>query len=112
MVLTSEPGCYFIDALLDAALANPAQAVFIDNAVLARFRGFGGVRLEDVVAVTATGVENLTNCPRTVEEVEAVRQGGKWPPLVDAAPELRRSWTVLEKSTGRMVPFQPQPASA
>jgi Xaa-Pro dipeptidase len=42
MVLTVEPGCYFNDPLLDAALANPAQAVFINNDVLQRFRGFGG----------------------------------------------------------------------
>ena len=47
---------------------------------LARFRGFGGVRLEDDVLVTADGIENLTACPRTVEEVEAVMAGGKWPP--------------------------------
>lgn len=42
---------------------------------LARFRGFGGVRLEDDVVVTKTGVRNLTNCPRTVEDVEAVMGG-------------------------------------
>jgi Xaa-Pro dipeptidase len=34
------------------------------------FRRFGGVRLEDVVLVTEDGVDNLTTCPRTVEEVE------------------------------------------
>ena len=43
MVLTVEPGIYFINHLLDQALANPAQSCFINNQVLARFRGFGGV---------------------------------------------------------------------
>lgn len=42
---------------------------------IARFRGFGGVRLEDDVVVTADGVRNLTNCARTVEDVEAVMAG-------------------------------------
>jgi hypothetical protein len=41
-VLTVEPGCYFNDPLLDAALANPAQAKFINADVLRTFRGFGG----------------------------------------------------------------------
>ena len=45
MVLTVEPGIYFINHLLDQALANSAQSCFIDNQVLARFRGFGGVSL-------------------------------------------------------------------
>ena len=45
MVLTVEPGIYFINHLLDEALANPAQSCFINNQVLARFRGFGGVSL-------------------------------------------------------------------
>ncbi|XP_020653507.3 xaa-Pro dipeptidase [Pogona vitticeps] len=71
MVLTVEPGIYFIDHLLDQALADPAQACFLNNEVLARFRGFGGVRIEDDIAVTATGMELLTCVPRTTDEIEA-----------------------------------------
>uniref|UniRef100_A0A3Q3DZR6 Xaa-Pro dipeptidase n=1 Tax=Labrus bergylta TaxID=56723 RepID=A0A3Q3DZR6_9LABR len=71
MVLTVEPGIYFINHLLDEALANPAQSCFINNQVLARFRGFGGVRIEDDIAVTHDGIELLTCVPRTVEEIEA-----------------------------------------
>ncbi|XP_072373863.1 xaa-Pro dipeptidase isoform X4 [Scyliorhinus torazame] len=71
MVLTIEPGIYFINSVLDQALADPAQACFINKNVLARFRGFGGVRIEDDIAVTASGMELLTCVPRTVEEIEA-----------------------------------------
>uniref|UniRef100_A0A3B4FRY6 Xaa-Pro dipeptidase n=1 Tax=Pundamilia nyererei TaxID=303518 RepID=A0A3B4FRY6_9CICH len=71
MVLTVEPGIYFINHLLNQALANPAQSCFINNQVLARFRGFGGVRIEDDIAVTADGIELMTCVPRTVEEIEA-----------------------------------------
>uniref|UniRef100_A0A665VNX2 Xaa-Pro dipeptidase n=1 Tax=Echeneis naucrates TaxID=173247 RepID=A0A665VNX2_ECHNA len=71
MVLTVEPGIYFINHLLDQALANPAQSCFINKDVLTRFRGFGGVRIEDDIAVTADGIELLTCVPRTVEEIEA-----------------------------------------
>ncbi|GAM18077.1 hypothetical protein SAMD00019534_012520 [Acytostelium subglobosum LB1] len=72
MFITVEPGCYFIDHLLETALADPAKAKFINKDVLARFRRFGGVRIEDDVLVTATGSENYSKMlPRTVEEIEA-----------------------------------------
>ena len=103
MVLTVEPGCYFIDALLDPALANEDQAKFLVPDNIARFRGTGGVRLEDVVVVTTEGVDNLTLCPRTCAEVEAVCRGGNWPPPADCAPWLRRRWSKLDTKTGRMV---------
>ncbi|XP_074014029.1 xaa-Pro dipeptidase isoform X2 [Numenius arquata] len=77
MVLTIEPGIYFIDHLLDQALRDPAHSCFINNDVLQRFRGFGGVRIEDDIAVTASGMELLTCVPRTVEEIEAFMAEGR-----------------------------------
>ncbi|NXG51960.1 PEPD dipeptidase, partial [Psilopogon haemacephalus] len=77
MVLTIEPGIYFIDHLLDQALRDPAQACFIDGEVLRRFRGFGGVRIEDDIVVTASGMELLTCVPRTVQEIEAFMAEGR-----------------------------------
>ena len=95
MVLTNEPGCYFIDMLIDKALASPAQRQFIDVTVLSRFRGFGGVRLEDVFVVRDSGVDNYTTCPRLRAEIEDVMAGGPWPPAIDAAPYLRRKWGTV-----------------
>ncbi|GAB9473914.1 Xaa-pro dipeptidase [Globisporangium polare] len=72
VVFTVEPGCYFIEAQIQDVLSNPATAKFINQEMLARFRGTGGVRIESDVIVTAHGVENMTKVPRTVEDIEAV----------------------------------------
>ncbi|ESO90952.1 hypothetical protein LOTGIDRAFT_217473 [Lottia gigantea] len=77
MVITVEPGCYFIDVLIDQALNNPEQARFINRDLINQYRGFGGVRIEDDIAITADGMEMLTCVPRTVEEIEAAMTEGR-----------------------------------
>lgn len=58
-VMTIEPGLYFIDSLL-AALGDSEYAPKVDWKRVDAFRKFGGVRIEDDVAVTSEGCENLT----------------------------------------------------
>lgn len=45
--------------------------------VLCIYHPLAQVRIEDDVLVTATGMELLTNVPRTVEEIEAWMQRGE-----------------------------------
>lgn len=75
MYVTIEPGCYFINSQMNKALADPEMRKFINVEVFERFRGFGGVRIEDDVLITKTGTENFSILPRTVEEIEAVMAG-------------------------------------
>ncbi|KAJ1368481.1 hypothetical protein KIN20_029616 [Parelaphostrongylus tenuis] len=70
MVITIEPGCYFIDTLLDAALNDPNQAKFLVKSEIDKYRGQGGVRIEDDVVIWAKGNENMSDLPRTIEEIE------------------------------------------
>lgn len=49
-VITVEPGCYFITALLIPAMENAETSRFFYSDAIKRFMGFGGVRIEsDVV---------------------------------------------------------------
>src|SRR5690606_37101924 len=59
MVVTVEPGLYFIDMLLDEVRAN-GHAGAIDWARLDVFRPYGGIRIEDDVLCTDGAPENLT----------------------------------------------------
>jgi Xaa-Pro dipeptidase len=59
VVVTVEPGIYFIDSLLAAACAD-SRREHIDWALVEKLRPFGGVRIEDNVAATGSRPENLT----------------------------------------------------
>jgi Xaa-Pro dipeptidase len=59
VVVTIEPGIYFIDLLLNAA-RNAEHKKFIDWEKVATLRPYGGIRIEDNVATTDDAPENLT----------------------------------------------------
>ena len=59
MVVTIEPGIYFIDMLLAKLKAGP-HAKTIDWHMVDHLRKFGGVRIEDEVHCTEGAPENLT----------------------------------------------------
>jgi len=59
VVVTVEPGIYFIDSLLTAA-RNQGKHTLINWDVVDELRPYGGVRIEDNVVTTASGPENMT----------------------------------------------------
>jgi Xaa-Pro dipeptidase len=58
-VVTMEPGIYFNDQLLNAAKGD-SRGARINWPRVEALRQFGGIRVEDNLAVTANGCENLT----------------------------------------------------
>ncbi|MDX9907071.1 MAG: aminopeptidase P family protein [Bacteroidales bacterium] len=70
-VLTNEPGCYFIPALIDQWRAEGRFTEFINYDKVETYKDFGGIRIEDDVLVTADGNRVLGKpIPKTVDEVE------------------------------------------
>lgn len=67
MVLTIEPGFYFIDMLLNAWKNSPLAKAFNWQKIEA-FRPFGGIRTEDNIVMGAEGAENLTAKAKTILE--------------------------------------------
>ncbi|MGY0561002.1 Xaa-Pro dipeptidase [Luteimonas sp. A277] len=59
MVMTNEPGVYFIDMLLDK-VRNGAHADSVDWERVEAFRPYGGVRIEDDLVITDGEPVNLT----------------------------------------------------
>ncbi len=75
-VVAVEPGIYFIPELIDRWSAEGKFADFVDWQAVARYRDFGGIRIEDDVLVTAGGRRVLGRpIPKTVSEIEAAMAG-------------------------------------
>jgi Xaa-Pro aminopeptidase len=73
IVLTVEPGIYFIPQLIDKWQAENKCAEFINYDKIEFYRSFGGIRIEDDVVVTSNGSRVLGRpIPKAVEDVEAI----------------------------------------
>ena len=74
-VLTVEPGIYFIPALFEQWQQEKKFIDFINYDKVKNYIGFGGIRIEDDVLVTADGYHVLGKpIPKSVADVEAVME--------------------------------------
>ena len=73
-VITDEPGCYFIPALIDQWKEKGLHKDFLNYDKIETYKDFGGIRLEDDVLITEDGCRVLGDrrTPITVEEVEEI----------------------------------------
>jgi Xaa-Pro dipeptidase len=75
MVITIEPGIYFIPALLKPALENADQAKYLNDKRIRSLLNFGGIRIEDNLIITEKGYENMTDVPKEIKDIENVMKG-------------------------------------
>ena len=72
-VVTDEPGCYFIPALIDKWKAEHLHTDFLNYEAIEKYKDFGGIRLEDDILIIPGGSRFLgeKHIPITLEEVES-----------------------------------------
>ena len=72
MLVTVEPGIYFIQFLLESAFSDEKLKKYFNiDFIKSDYYNFGGVRIEDNCLVTKEGIINLnSNIARTVTEIE------------------------------------------
>lgn len=73
-VMTDEPGCYFIPALIDKWKAEGMHTDFLNYDVIEKYKDFGGIRLEDDILITSDGSRftGEKRIPIKVEDVEEI----------------------------------------
>jgi Xaa-Pro aminopeptidase len=73
--LTVEPGIYFIPTLIDKWKAEGKFEQYINYEVLAQYRDFSGIRIEEDFVITQEGSQLLgKSLPKSVAEIEDIRR--------------------------------------
>jgi len=77
MVFTVEPGIYFNKAFMQLGFDDPIARNYLvaDRIQSYLDMDFGGVRIEDTVIITSTGIENIALVPKSISEIEAIMNG-------------------------------------
>ncbi|KAI8724388.1 putative Xaa-Pro aminopeptidase PEPP [Fusarium sp. LHS14.1] len=74
-VVTVEPGIYFCEHIIRPYLQDEGHKALINSDVLDKYWDVGGVRIEDNVLVTPTGVDNLTTAIKDPDQLEGMIRG-------------------------------------
>lgn len=74
MVITNEPGLYFIPALLEDPEKREEHKDFLDLKRIPDLLSFGGIRIEDDLLITDAGCESLSSVEKEVQDIEALRK--------------------------------------
>ena len=76
VVLTIEPGIYFIPELTDQWRSEQKFTEFLNYEIIDKFRSFGGIRNEENYLITSNGKRLLgkKKKPMDIEEVETLRK--------------------------------------
>jgi Xaa-Pro aminopeptidase len=73
-VLTVEPGLYFIPELIDRWMADNKLIDFINYKVVAKYKDFTGIRIEDNFLITNESFKKLgKHLIKESDEIEAMR---------------------------------------
>lgn len=77
MVITIEPGIYFISAFFDSQATRKKYKNYVNWRKADAYRSIGGIRIEDDILVTKKGYENLTTVPKEIKDIERIMGGVK-----------------------------------
>lgn len=76
MVVTNEPGVYFLPFLVEHGLKDDKKLKYVDKQVLEKYWKIGGVRIEDDVIVHKNGCEVMTQITKDPEEIAKIVKAG------------------------------------